>query len=85
VEDFGSGTVLQTSYPSILGGHSPQATRGAVGDLTAVAGLSRPATAHHLMLLRRAGVVGRRRAGQRTFYRLMSARAAELLRDVGEG
>jgi ArsR family transcriptional regulator, lead/cadmium/zinc/bismuth-responsive transcriptional repressor len=54
-----------------------------VGDLTAVAGLSRQATAYHLTLLRRWDVVECRQAGQQVFYRVASARVAEVLKAVG--
>jgi ArsR family transcriptional regulator, lead/cadmium/zinc/bismuth-responsive transcriptional repressor len=55
------------------------------GDLTAVAGLPRTATVYHLMLLRRGGVVERRRAGRRFFYRITSPLVAKLVRAVEEG
>jgi DNA-binding transcriptional ArsR family regulator len=54
------------------------------GDLVAVAGLSRPGTAYHVMALRRGGVVGCRRAGKQVFYRVASSRVLEMLRAGGE-
>jgi DNA-binding transcriptional ArsR family regulator len=56
-----------------------------LGDLAAVAGLTRAATVYHLMMLRRGGVVGARRAGQQVFYRITSPLVLELLREVEEG
>jgi DNA-binding transcriptional ArsR family regulator len=56
-----------------------------VCDLVAAARLPRPTVSNHLMLLRRGGVIGRRRAGHQVFYRITSPRALELLRAVGEG
>jgi ArsR family transcriptional regulator, lead/cadmium/zinc/bismuth-responsive transcriptional repressor len=55
------------------------------GDLTAAAGLSRTATAHHLMVLRMGGLVEGRRAGKRVFYRVASPLALKLLRALEEG
>jgi DNA-binding transcriptional ArsR family regulator len=56
-----------------------------VGDLIAAAGLSRYVARRHLPLLRRRGVIGHRKAGQRAFYRITSPLVLDLLRDVGEG
>jgi DNA-binding transcriptional ArsR family regulator len=53
-----------------------------VGDLAAAAGLSQPCTSNHLMLLSRGRVVDRRREGHKTFYRICSSLAAELLERV---
>jgi DNA-binding transcriptional ArsR family regulator len=55
------------------------------GDLSAFAQMSQQAANYHLALLRRRGVVGRRRAGQQVFYRVASPLALKLLRAVGEG
>jgi ArsR family transcriptional regulator len=52
-------------------------------DLAAAAGLTRATTVYHLMLLRRGGVVGTRRAGQQVFYRITSPWVAEVLKAVG--
>jgi DNA-binding transcriptional ArsR family regulator len=54
-------------------------------DLAAAAGLTRAATVYHLMMLRRGGVVGTRRAGQQVFYRVTSPPVLRLLGEVGEG
>jgi DNA-binding transcriptional ArsR family regulator len=56
-----------------------------VGDLVAAAGQDRRTVGGHLTLLRLGGVVGRRQAGRRSFYRVASPWVAEVLRDVGEG
>jgi ArsR family transcriptional regulator len=56
-----------------------------VADLVAAARLPRPTVSNHLALLRRGGVVGRRRAGHRVFYRITSPLVAKLLRTVEEG
>jgi DNA-binding transcriptional ArsR family regulator len=55
----------------------------AVGDLARAVGLAQSPTSLHLKVLRLAGLVGRRREGQRHHYRLTSPLAAGLLRDVG--
>jgi DNA-binding transcriptional ArsR family regulator len=56
-----------------------------VGDLAAAARLPRVSVSNHLALLRRADVVGRRRAGHQVFYRVSSPLARELLRAAEEG
>jgi DNA-binding transcriptional ArsR family regulator len=53
-----------------------------VGDLAGATGLSQPAASNHLMLLRRGQVVDGRREGHKTFYRISSPLAAELLERV---
>jgi DNA-binding transcriptional ArsR family regulator len=54
-------------------------------DLAAAAGRARSALSNDLFRLRAAGVVGRRRAGQQTFYHLGSPFVARLLHRVGQG
>jgi DNA-binding transcriptional ArsR family regulator len=52
------------------------------GDLHQAAGRTHTNTSAHLGVLRRTGVVERRRDGQRVFYRLTSSAAADVLRLV---
>ncbi|GLI27127.1 hypothetical protein ARHIZOSPH14_13690 [Agromyces rhizosphaerae] len=42
-------------------------------------GLSRPATSHHLRILREAGLLGERREGRRTYYHPTFGAAFDLL------
>jgi len=62
-----------------------QKGEASVGDLVAAVGLPRATVSNHLMLFRRGGVVGRRRAGHRVFYRITSPLVLLLLREVEEG
>lgn len=41
-----------------------------VGELTAATGLSRPATSHHLKLLKNAGIISVRSVGTKNYYYL---------------
>lgn len=52
----------------------------AVGDLVAETGLSQPNTSRHLRILREAGLVESRVAGQRRLYALRGEGFAELAR-----
>jgi ArsR family transcriptional regulator len=56
-----------------------------VGDLAAAARLPRVSVSNHLALLRRGGVVERRRAGHQVLYRVASPQALELLRAAEKG
>jgi DNA-binding transcriptional ArsR family regulator len=56
-----------------------------VSDLAAAARLPRATVSNHLALLRRGGVVERRRAGHQVFYHITSPPALRLLGEVGEG
>jgi DNA-binding transcriptional ArsR family regulator len=56
-----------------------------VTDVAAWVGQPQSTVSKHLAMLRAEGVVGRRRAGQRVFYRITSPPALLLLREVEEG
>lgn len=56
-----------------------------VGDLAAAAGLSQQLVTHHLAMLRRGGVVERRRQGKHNLHRICSPFMVELLGPVREG
>ncbi len=51
-----------------------------VGELASATGLSQPNTSRHLRILREAGLVESRAAGQRRLYRLRGEGFAELAR-----
>ncbi len=52
------------------------------GDLQAAVGLTQSNASHQLAVLRRAGLVGRRRDGKHVLYRLASPAAADVLQLV---
>jgi DNA-binding transcriptional ArsR family regulator len=54
-----------------------------VGAVSAATGLSPSSISNHLALLRRAGVLDRRRDGQRTYYRVESELVVALLQRAG--
>lgn len=53
-----------------------------VGELTEALGLTQPTVSHHLVLMRRAGLVFRRREGKQVFYRPNTACVAECCREI---
>jgi ArsR family transcriptional regulator, arsenate/arsenite/antimonite-responsive transcriptional repressor len=53
-----------------------------VSDISARVTLSRPTVSHHLLILRRAGLVRVRKQGREVYYRLDSARLTGALREL---
>ena len=56
-----------------------------VGDLMAVAGVSQPLASHHLRVLRKSGLVQRRREGTWFHYRQDRGAVDALMGNLGEG
>jgi DNA-binding transcriptional ArsR family regulator len=54
-----------------------------VGELTAGMGVSQPAVSQHLAALKAAGLVGERRDGRRTYYRIEPVGLAPLIDWLG--